>query len=225
MGGFPATRRTWLQSRLQRGDADTHADVLRELMTIYYGPLLAYASASRLATAIDPEELVHGFFSERLAHGSLLAAWNPDTHPLRRYLVNGLWFHARDSLRGARRHDARREDLDLSHAVSDEPEPWRAFCAALANTLVHAAIDHAARCCDDEGLAEHWQAFVRQRYHGETYAAIGAELGQTPGRVAVMARTAAKRFDAALRELLLRDGVPPARLGSAIGELVHYRAS
>lgn len=221
---FPATRQTWLQGRLRGGADHERAEVLHELMAVYYTPLLAYVRASRLAAIGDPEDLVHGYFSDRLAAGTVLAAWNPEHLPLRRYLVNGLWFHARDRMRRqhrqskAQNNGASCDELDL--VPSDEPGPWRALCSAFARTLVHVAMDHAAGACQEADLDVHWQVFVRQRYRGETYASIAIDLGETPGRVAVMARTAGRRFDAALRELLVRDGVPRSRLDAAIQELL-----
>lgn len=186
-------------------------------MEVYSEPLQAFYRASRFRRRGDPDDVVHGFFASRLERPDYLRRWQSHGGLLRRWLANGLCFYLRERDRDSRRSQVEEPPAEL---FSTEPEPWTALDASFASSLVHRALAMAAATCRAEGLAAHWEAFVRHHYEKQGYREIALELGVSPGRAAVQARAALRRFREAVYELLLRDGVPPERLHSALDDLL-----
>jgi hypothetical protein len=62
--------------------------------------------------------------------------------------------------------------------------------------------------------------FIRHAYDGMAYERLAPEFGVRPDRAAVMARTAARHFRAALRELLRTDGAPECDMDDEIRALM-----
>jgi hypothetical protein len=112
---FPSTHETWIGDQLQvlvagsQTDAREAAQQLRtHIMARYREPLLAYAGASSFRSHSSPEDLVHGFFAERLADLAYLRNWRDSRMKLRRWLCNGLLLHMFDTRAAAQARRARR---------------------------------------------------------------------------------------------------------------------
>jgi hypothetical protein len=66
-----------------------------------------------------------------------------------------------------------------------------------------------------------WLLFKRHFLDGQPYTLLVDETGYEPARAAVVARTVANRVRAALKRLIVRDGIPEEE---AEGELVRFSA-
>jgi len=91
---------------------------------------------------------------------------------------------------------------------------------AFVMSLVRQAMVEATETCRAKNQEAHWNLFVRHMLHGRPYAEVAAEFGVTPGRAAVMNRTAEQHLKAAVRTLLERDGIPAERIDEEIRSLL-----
>jgi hypothetical protein len=66
-----------------------------------------------------------------------------------------------------------------------------------------------------------WLLFRRHFLDGQPYALLVDETGYEPARAAVVARTVANRVRAALKRLIVRDGIPEDEVE---GELDRFSA-
>jgi hypothetical protein len=62
-----------------------------------------------------------------------------------------------------------------------------------------------------------WLVFKRHFLDGQPYALLVDETGYEPARAAVVARTVANRVRAALKRLIVRDGIPEEEVEGEIG--------
>lgn len=213
---FPKTQRTWIDERLASGETGL-GEVRSHIMELYSAPLCAYVQRSSYRGLGDPLEIVHGFFADRLARADFLAHWSEAGMPLRRWLVNGLCFFLRESLRREVRDKV--VTLTADGPTGGDAAPLAAMEQAFAVSLVQRALALAERACMSDGLSPHWRSFVAHQYEGTPYSDVGRELGVTKERAAVMARAGVRRFRDAICELLLRDGVAPDRINETLAEL------
>jgi len=104
---------------------------------------------------------------------------------------------------------------------SPEPEAEAAFERAWAVSILREACEEVETIChaDDEGNM--WLLFKRHFLDGQPYALLVDETGYEPARAAVVARTVANRVRAALKRLMVRDGIPEEEVE---GELVRFSA-
>ena len=221
---FPTTQMTWIGQRLGLGQAG-RLDVNHHVMDVYAWPLQVYFRGCRDRWLGEPEEIVQGFFADRLARDGFFAGWQQSGLRLNHWLRNAFCFYLHE-LRRRRRREQSEDALPPSSELSDgtagpEEEVDRAF----AVSLVRAALERTERRCRDEQREAHFEVFVRHYYHGQRYDDFASELGISPARGAVMARTAARRFRDALRELVKRDGTSPAEIDSAIAALLEVTGS
>ena len=82
---FPQTLRTWIGARLVDGHAG-RADVNRHLMTVYLRPLKIYFMGTSERWLGEPDDVVSGFFADRLARENFLDDWIASGVSLRRWL-------------------------------------------------------------------------------------------------------------------------------------------
>lgn len=213
---FPDTRRTWIQSRLAEGDAG-RAALHNRLMEVYAEPLQATAVAK---LRVGPEvaiDLVHGLFASRLPRDDYLTRWLDSGLPLRVWLWKGLCLYRFEWRREERRLNTIAELPD----VEDESllDPGEVLDRAFVASLVRAAQRRAELRCQSEGFALHWQ--IHQRHAGGTpLAAVGREFGLSESEARVKLRAPHRRIVAALKELLVEEGVPEAEIPRAIEQLL-----
>jgi DNA-directed RNA polymerase specialized sigma24 family protein len=218
---FPTTPRTWIDEKLSGGEPGRR-ELNRHLMSFYAQPLQVYFRGSSWRWLGEADDVVRGFFADRLARAGFFRGWSRSGKPLRRWLLNAFQFYLKEE---RRRRQRERRTVPLSEEASaGGASVEEAFDRALARTMVRQALEEARRASLAAGLEGHWQAFVGHFYDGRRYEELGAELGVGAARAAVMARTAGKRFRAALRTFLLRDGVREERIEEEIAAVLAVTA-
>jgi hypothetical protein len=233
---FPSTHGTWILSQLDvlRAGGDAAGAALAELnghvMRRYAGPLAEYVRASSLRGSEEPDELVNSFFASRLSREGYLSQWHASGLPLRRWLANGMLLHARERARTRRMSagDAQRaaSAADVESLERHEPGAYERFEREWARHVLSEAAARAEQGLVAEGRADAWHAFKRHVIDGVPYDAIArgvgegradgsqaAATGRTPAEAArTLARLGHARFERALREILVDEGVAPSEI-------------
>ena len=89
---FPQTRRTWIDDALDRGGDGVH-DVNGHIMETYAWPLRVYYLGTNSRWLGEPDDVIDGFFADRLARDSFLGDWRASGLRLRRWLINAFCFY------------------------------------------------------------------------------------------------------------------------------------
>lgn len=216
---FPATQHTWLVNELINGGPTAFDRVNRHVMTVYAHPLKVYYLGSSWRTSGESDDIINGFFANRLSRESFLTDWHSSGLRLRRWLMNGLLFYLKENYRRQIRDGAVTPLPDeTSGTFSGGPDA--AFDRAWAESIVRTAWAMAQERCTDAGQHTHWELFIRHHLHSEPYRNLSDAFGVSPGRAAVMVRTASGKFRAALREVIAADGVPDDELDNELNELM-----
>lgn len=200
---FPQTARTWIEDHLVRGDAG-QAEVNHHLMSVYADPLRAYLACTPYRSLGEADDLVEGFFADRLGRPAFLCDWRRSEKRLRHWLMNAFLFYLKETARGEGRQARLRE---ISEELPDDSQaPGEALDRAFANSLVRAAMEQARESCLSRDFAVHFEVFREHHWNGVSYAELGARMKISPERARVMCRTARDAFRRALRSMLVRDG-------------------
>jgi len=219
---FPSTYQSWITRKLAEGPA-ARLELSRHIMDVYARALEIYFCGCADRWLGEPQEVVAGFFADRLAREDFLSDWQQSGLRLRRWLMNAFSFYLAELRRTKRR------DAQVSAIPTDRPAATRSphdeVDRAFVEVVIHEALRIAQCQCADQGLEQHWGVFFRHYYEGQPYDSVGLEFGVAPSRAAVMSRTAARRFRQALRDLLGRDGVPPEQIDEEIRSLLEVVAS
>ena len=203
---FPRTAVTWLDGCFERGDSG-RGEAIRHVMEVYRRPLAVYVLGSSFARVGDADELVEGFFADRLRRDSYLREWRESGRALRRWLLTGLRFYLMEEIRRRKGAAAEGRGGDAEHAMDAGAEEGEAvFCRAVGRGLVREAMHRAEAELFSEGMGAHWRAFVLHYVEGRGYEEIGRVEGVGARRAAVMARTASRRFRQRLREIVAWPG-------------------
>jgi DNA-directed RNA polymerase specialized sigma24 family protein len=216
---FPSTHETWIADQLREvrgGSASAAAQAAQQLrthiMVRYREPLLAYAGASSFRTLSTPEDLVHGFFAERLHDVEYLRSWTGTGMKLRRWLCNGLLLHMFNEAK-KRRRDARVVDVAaeaLRQSPPDQPAADRAFDRAWARGVIERAVAATDQAMRAEGREDAWRLFARHAIDGLSQVAAASEAGLSEGEAKARLRLAVRRFRDAVAAELITEGVPPS---------------
>lgn len=222
LADFPTTHATWLATRIDDGGDLALREARVHLMQRYRDALVAYAANSRLANIDEPDELVHGFFAAKSADPRFLSEWRASGMPLRRWMLNGLFFHARGVVRDRARESARRDHsaTDLLHATS--PDAERSFERAWALALVEAACRAAHASLAADGRERAYDCFHRHFFDSLGYAQLAAEhrIDETTAASEIRLATRRARAEA---EALLRDELGTADADAIAAELARVR--
>jgi hypothetical protein len=203
---FPSTQRTFITEAIGRGDL---LDARNHVMSRAYAPLCAYARASSLRSIASAEDLVGGFFASRFARDEYLVRWlreHPPV-PLRRWLVNGLLFSARERVADERR--ARRATELAEPSMSIESAPWRALERAWRDGVLQAACDRVSELYAREGRTDAWRLFMRHVIDGVAYPALETELAIPTASAPMITRTALRRLRAEIDAILTEEFADP----------------
>lgn len=219
---FPPTMSTWIAQRMGDG-SEGRADVNRHIMAVYDWPLRVYFMGSSERWLGEPEDVVGGFFADRLGRPEFLHDWRASGMRLRRWLMNAFCFYLME-VRRARARDRRAGELDKEPVVF-KGSPEVAVDRAFRVSLVREALRSAQEACEKADLAQHWHIFVSHYLNGQDYSIISREFRVSPERAAVMARTAARKFRGAVRELLAGDGTPDQEVDQEILALIEEPTS
>jgi hypothetical protein len=246
---FPSTHATWIDAQLtlidgadashagpHAGRAETAREALRRhLWDRYHAPLRAYAHGGSLRRAGEPDELVVGYFAERVTAPDFLPAWRRSNMPLRRWMMNGIGFYARGVVRD-RMRDRLRPFTDLASTPmsdsdwanpsaddallsADERTAETAFERAWAIAVLDAAHTQAHAQLASEGRLDEYDAFRRRVIEGEGYDTIGPSLGMSAQQCAGATRLVSQRMAAALREVLRAEGVRESEMDRTVQEV------
>ena len=228
---FPTTHTTWMH-----GELDANEERRRALRTVvmarYFEPLRIYVKGSSYRHLAESAELVSAFFVSRFARDDYLDAWRESRMTLRRWLINGLILSMREEVRRRRRAARRglhgtgetRDGEDgpvdpLELLESPEPEAEAAFERAWAVSILREACEEVETICHADGEDAMWLVFKRHFLDGQPYALLVDETGYEPARAAVVARTVANRVRAALKRLIVRDGIPADEVEGELGRV------
>ena len=214
---FPSTQRTWIDRNLSDSVGERN-EVNRHIMTVYAEPLRVYFLGTRARWLGEPEDIVAGFFADRLAKNRFLDEWRRSGMRLRRWLMNAFSFYLSELQRGTRR-DQRTSGV-LPEVEADHALPEQLIDRAFGESIVIEALHVAQSECIAKGLETHWGIFVRHAYGDMPYDTISAEFCVSSARAAVMARTAARHFRVAVRDLLRSDGAADNDLDDEIRVLL-----
>lgn len=218
---FPSTHETWIVDQLRVVDGGSPAEVAEaarqlrtHIMVRYREPLLAYAMASSFRSLSTPEDLVHGFFAERLQDVEYLRSWSGTGVRLRRWLCNGLLLHmfkvAKQRRREAREVDAASDAL--RQQPLREPAADQAFDRAWARGVVERAVQATQQSMHAESRGDVWRLFARHAIDGLSQADAAREAGLSEGEAKARLRLAVRRFRDAVAAELIVEGVPLAEV-------------
>lgn len=220
---FPETLLTQLDRWLVTGDEGL-AKVRHHVMSVYREPLKIYFQGRSDRWLGDPEEIVVGFFADRLARPEYLANWRSHGGRLRYWLIRGLDYYLKE-LRKKRQNIPLPTGTPSEEIASDDEGSERAFDRAFIKSLIREALERAEATCSEEGLLEHWRVFELHCLMGMSFPELCEEVQLEPERAAVMSRTATKRFRASLRDIMMHDGVTPELVNQELSYLLEVISS
>lgn len=192
---------SWIDRRLGEGDQG-RGEVNRHVMATYGWPLKVYFLGTRDRWVGEPDEVINGFFADRLSRPAFFHDWRKSGLKLRHWLINAFCFYLRELKRSRMRAQPDASPpADLPVSAAETKAYDRAFIAS----VVRQALLAAGAACEREGKAVHWQVFMSHFCQGRPYDQFVGDLGVDAARAVVMARTARKRFQSALRDLVAHD--------------------
>ncbi len=227
---FPSTHATWIDAQLTIAEgtganARAALDALRRhLMDRYRTALLAYVRGGSLRRLGDAEDLVNGFFADRLCEPRFLLEWRASGMPLRRWMMNGINFHGKGVIRDRARAKARDgggELADLAggdamraleERVVDERDAERAFDEAWALAVLNDAHARAHAELAAKDRLEDYEVFRRRVIEGERYETIAPSVGRSAQQCAGATRLVTQSLQRALLETLRAEGVSESHL-------------
>jgi hypothetical protein len=246
---FPSTHATWIDAQLtiieDSGDETAAAQAQRaeraraslrtHLWKRYHVPLRAYVHGGSLRRAGDPDDLVAGYFADRVTAPDFLREWRRTDMPLRRWMMNGLGFYARGVVRDRMRDRLRTFTDAGAGAVTGAGEPAGpglgealdafaadgrtaedAFDRAWAIAVLDAAHAHAHAELAEEGRLDAYEVFRRHVIEGEGYKTIGPAVGMDAPQCAGATRLVSQRMARALREVLHAEGVRESEMDATL---------
>lgn len=219
---FPTTLYTWISARVRSGDQGLR-EAAGHVMSVYAHPLRVYFLGSGFRSMGEADDLVRGFFADRLSRPEFFRHWLESKRPLRLWLIVGFKHFLYEQRRSAKRGAAGMELPDVSDENQEAPD--QSFDRACAKSIVGEALRRAEEDCRGNDLAEHWEIFRRHFLDGQSYAAIAARMAIDEPRAAVMARTATRRFKMALRGLVAWEGASDAQVDEELRSLMEAMES
>jgi hypothetical protein len=205
---FPTTRLTTVLEMARNGVPQADGELRARIMLRYAKPLEIYASGSSLRQIAEPSDLVHGFFVQGLARPDFLQRYQSSGMRLRRWLMNGLLFHARgiarDSIRQRRHEGAPLESA--AHIADHDQTAEDAYNRAWALALLSEACASIEGALLAEGRDRAWMVFRRHALDGASYRDLESELGLGRQQMADLVRSVTKRLRVRVLELLQHEG-------------------
>lgn len=213
---FPTTMRTWIGSKLDEGD-EGRAKAFHHVMSVYAHPLKVYFRGCSMRFLGDADDLVQGFFADRLSREAFLDRWRESGRPLRYWLIVGFKHFLMEESRRVRRGQASNLPDEMGSSNDQPEDDYDRECAL---SLVREAMTKAQSQCAAAGFEDHWRIFIRHHLQGDSYADIASDEAIDTRRAAVMARTAANKLRAALRDLAGWDDAEPGEVDREVRELM-----
>lgn len=207
--------------------ADDPPAARAHVMERYFEPLCAYARASTLRPLGEPAEIVNDFLASRLASDGYLARWPESGLPLRRWLANGLFIHARNTALAARRREQlapRADGVDPESVArvrsSDhETDALLALERTWAVRTITEAHERIRTELQAEGRSSWWELFRLHTVHGMPYQQAAPAVGVPLSSASSVHRQVVDRLRDAIRVILERDGVAPADIDRELASM------
>jgi hypothetical protein len=177
----------------------------------YSPPVFAYMRALRaiFGLRVEVEDLVNGFFTDKIFGGPLVNQYTRSQGHFRPYLKRALRNYVVDLLRREHPHielvkpDQRSDGWDRLK-LGVVPEAEAAFHEAYVRTVLREAVERVRSICDSRGLSEHFAIFAA-RYLTESedppsWAEVGRPFGLSGKEARSRADTVAYQFRNVLRQ-------------------------
>ena len=214
---FQSTLGTWILQELAKGPQG-RLNVNQHVMETYAWPLKVYFMGSSWRGVGEPDDILNGFFASRLSMEQFFAKWSASGLRLRRWLMNSLLFYLKE-LRHVR-HDAPLSDEIVDDSNESSQDPASQFDREAAIAFVRQALVRTEAHLTDEGMQAHYRMFLRHHLDGAGLRDVSSEFGIDAARAGVMVRTARRRFEAELTQVLMIDGVPENDIEEEIQSLL-----
>ena len=206
---FPETQTVWIADRLSEGEAGLML-ANGYVMESYVRPLSIYCSKIGLARSvrIDADDLVHGFFANRLSNSEYLKSWLTSGLRLRQWLRNGLHFYVHE----LRRQNATQLGLHIGgQALSEEVLSEGAahdheFERAWALAALDLAMKETKEELETRNRRDEWEMFWSHHVGGVPHAKIGERFQLSAAQVAQRAFAVGAQLRDALCGILRKDG-------------------
>ena len=209
---FPETQTIWISDRLSEGEAGIML-ANGYVMESYVRPLSIYCSKIGLARSvhIDADDLVHGFFANRLSNSEYLKSWLTSGLRLRQWLRNGLHFYV---------HELRRQNAaqlgKLGPHIGDQALPEEVpsegaahdheFERAWALAALDLAMKETKEGLEKRNRRDEWEMFCSHHVEGVPHAIIGERFQLSTAQVAQRTFAVGVQLRDALYGILRKDG-------------------
>ena len=209
---FPETQTVWIADRLSEGDAGLML-ANGYVMESYVRPLSIYCSKIGLARSvrIDADDLVHGFFANRLSNSEYLKSWLTSGLRLRQWLRNGLHFYV---------HELRRQNAaqlgKLGPHIGDQALPEEVpsegaahdheFERAWALAALDLAMKETKEGLEKRNRRDEWEMFCSHHVEGVPHAIIGERFQLSTAQVAQRTFAVGAQLRDELYGILRKDG-------------------
>jgi DNA-directed RNA polymerase specialized sigma24 family protein len=219
---FPDTKKTMIGKWLD-GGTTARRELNRHLMDMYHLPLMVYFKGlkSRAYHALgDAEDLVQGFFADRLGRNAYIQKWQESGIPLRRYLRNGFHFYLKERIREENRNNMAGALPEGEELEEDCAGPDDVFDRAVAQAYVQETLLRGEESSRANGLLDHWRVFLRHWFDGRSFPQIAEEFGIPSSRAGTMAATGRRRFEKLLRAVICEHLADKSNVDSEIRSLL-----
>ena len=209
---FPETQTVWIADRLSEGEAGLML-ANGYVMESYVRPLSIYCSKIGLARSvrIDADDLVHGFFANRLSNSEYLKSWLTSGLRLRQWLRNGLHFYV---------HELRRQNAaqlgKLGPHIGDQALPEEVpsegaahdheFERAWALAALDLAMKETKEGLEKRNRRDEWEMFCSHHVEGVPHAIIGERFQLSTAQVAQRTFAVGAQLRDELYGILRKDG-------------------
>ena len=209
---FPETQTIWISDRLSEGEAGMML-ANGYVMESYVRPLSIYCSKIGLARTvrIDADDLVHGFFANRLSNSEYLKSWLTSGLRLRQWLRNGLHFYVLE----LRRQNAAQLGK-LGPHIGDQALPEEVpsegaahdheFERAWALAALDLAMKETKEGLEKRNRRDEWEMFCSHHVEGVPHAIIGERFQLSTAQVAQRTFAVGAQLRDALYGILRKDG-------------------
>ena len=183
------------------------------VMESYVRPLSIYCSKIGLARSvhIDADDLVHGFFANRLSNSEYLKSWLTSGLRLRQWLRNGLHFYV---------HELRRQNAaqlgKLGPHIGDQALPEEVpsegaahdheFERAWALAALDLAMKETKEGLEKRNRRDEWEMFCSHHVEGVPHAIIGERFQLSTAQVAQRTFAVGAQLRDELYGILRKDG-------------------
>lgn len=220
---FPArTQKTWIERTLEQGTEGRRA-VNRHVMDLYRDGLRAYLLGTSYRKLGDVDEVVSGFFADRLDREDYFLRWRNSAKRLRYWLINGFRYYLQELCSERKRTD---RYVDLPEVLDGTgPDPREIVDGMFGWSCLRIALERTKEKCGERGLDVHWIVFERHELGEEPYDGFVVELGVTSKRAACMNRTVRFLFRDVMRGLFHREGATEGEIDEEIEHVIGCLAS